>query len=104
MNNDRSNEIMANSTYDIAYRITMAVDNQLNDYMLKCVVDELDSTHVHYDINAKKIAQAVKKSIPSKPELFSNETVCPDCGKVVEKPLCSEVTFCEKCGKAIDWR
>ena len=86
-------------------KITMKVDNQIEDFIVRAVKAYGFDSDEEITINAKKIYEAIKKRIPTKPisgPLSALHYRCPSCHCVVrlndDRFMC-----CPLCGQALDW-
>ena len=94
----------------IAKKITMKVDNQIEDFIAREVKSYGFDTDEEIIINAKKICEAIEKQIRKRVYLVSDgyadgypvwEEYCPACDSELDG--CSDYDFCPYCGQALDW-
>lgn len=92
----------------MAMECSIQINNEISDFITETVNEALGKKEI--TINAKKIAEAIQKQAPKKPEDVStlNDTLCENykigfygsCKAVVD----NTENYCRKCGQAILWR
>ena len=91
----------------VAMECSIQINNEISDFITETVNETLGKKKT--TINAKKIAEAIQKQTPKKPDdvLIFNDTLCKNykigfcgsCKAVVD----NTGNYCRKCGQAILW-
>lgn len=97
---------------EIVNQISMEINNKMEDFIVREVMDYADKHGEKITINAKMIYEAVKKQIPKKPlfegdgyydgEMVYDGWRCPNCDEYFE--IDGEAyKYCPECNQRIDW-
>ena len=89
----------------MAMECSIQINNEISDFITETVTEPLGKKKI--TINAKKIAEAIQKQTPKKPDDVStlNDTLCKKykigfCGRC-KAIVDSTENYCRKCGQAI---